>query len=120
MYPCSLRMRAISTLSLLEGIRAFSCAAWIALRIRVKKSAMGSVMDIVRYLPAALRHPGDVTVMRELAQADSADAELAVDGPGAAAPAAAGVFTGLVLRGARLADALRGLRHALLLILSGK
>src|SRR3954454_18011041 len=97
-------MRAISTLSLDAGISTVSWAAWIPLRIRVKKSAMGSVIDIP--LPAALRHPRDVAVVGELAQADPADAELAIHTARAPALAAPGVLTGLVLVGARLTDAL--------------
>src|SRR5919107_5194238 len=103
-------MRAISTLSLLAGISTVSCDAWMALRTRVRKSATGSVIDIVR-LPAALRHAGDVAVVRELAQADPAQAELAEHGARAATAAAAGVLAGLVLGGARLADALGDLCH---------
>src|SRR4051812_31163426 len=102
-------MRAISTLSLLAGISTVSCDAWMALRTRVRKSATGSVIDM--RLPAALRHARDVAVMRELAQADPAQAELAEDGTRAAAAAAARVRAGLVLGGARLADALGKLGH---------
>src|SRR5919201_3338588 len=102
-------MRAISRLSLLDGISTSSCAAVMPLRTRVRKSAMGSVMDM--RLPAALRHPGDVAVVRELAQADAAHVELAVHRACAATAAAAGVLPGLVLGGGRLANALRGLRH---------
>src|SRR3954447_23966713 len=99
-------MRAISTLSFDAGMSTVSWAAWIPLRIRVKKSAMGSVMLMRAYLPAALRHPGDVAVVGELAQADPADAELAIDTARAPALAAPGVLTGLELVGARLTDAL--------------
>src|ERR671931_109618 len=102
-------MRAISRLSLLDGMSTSSCAALMPLRTRVRKSATGSVMDM--RLPAALRHPGDVAVVRELAQADAAHAELLVDRAGAAAAAAAGVLPGLELRGARLAHALGRLGH---------
>src|SRR4051794_24757469 len=102
-------MRAISRLSPDDGMSTVSCAAVMALRIRVRKSAMGSVIDM--RLPAALRHPRDEAVVGELAQADPADAELAVDGTGAATTAAPAVFTGLVLRGARLAHALGRLGH---------
>src|SRR3954463_12452803 len=109
-------MRAISILSLLAGISTVSCDAWMALRTRVRKSAMGSVMDMALerlLLPAALGHARDVAVVRELAQADPAEAELAEDGARAAAAAAARVLTGLVLGGARLADALGKLGHLL-------
>src|SRR6185503_1290632 len=107
-------MRAISILSLLAGMSTVSCDAWMALRTRVRKSATGSVMDM-RFerllLPAALRHARHVAVVRELAQADPAQAELAVDGTRAATAAAAGVLAGLVLGGACLAHALGELGH---------
>src|SRR3954451_560756 len=103
-------MRASSTLSLDAGMSTVSWAAWIPLRIRVRKSAMGSVMDMVcsrvAPLPAALRHPRDVAVVRELAQADPAQPELAVDRAGPAAATASTVLTGLVLGGSCLAHAL--------------
>src|SRR6186713_2639226 len=79
------------------------------LRTRVRKSDTGSVIDIGS--PGALGHARHVAVVRELAQADAADAELAVHRARAAAAPAAGVLAGLVLGGARLAHALRGLRH---------
>src|SRR3954464_15978955 len=109
MYPCSRRMRAISILSLLDGISTVSCDAWMALRTRVRKSATGSVIDM--RLPAALRHARDVAVVGELAQADTEQPELAEHGARAAAAAAARVLAGLVLAGARLADALGNLGH---------
>jgi hypothetical protein len=74
------------------------------LRRRVRKSATGSVIDIA--LPAALRHAGDVAVVGQLAQADSAHAELAIDRAGTPATTAPGVAPGLVLRCPLLADAL--------------
>src|SRR3954469_2314945 len=89
---------------------AVSCAAWMALRIRVRKSAIGSV---IRRLPAALGHPGDEPAVGQLSQADPADAELAIDGARAAAAAAPTVLAGLVLGGAGLRDPLGSLRHAL-------
>src|SRR3954447_13634488 len=102
-------MRAISRLSLLDGISTSWCAAVMPLRTRVRKSDTGSVIDIGS--PGALGHARHVAVVRELAQADAADAELAVHRARAAAAPAAGVLAGLVLGGARLAHALRGLRH---------
>src|SRR4051794_35312283 len=102
-------MRAISTLSFEAGVSTVSWAAWMPLRIRVRKSAMGSVIDMA--LPARLRHARDVAVVGQLAQADPADAELAVDGAGPAALAAPGVLAGLVLAAARLAHALGRLGH---------
>src|SRR6266545_7103352 len=102
-------MRAISRLSLLDGISTSSLAAMMPLQIRVRKSAMGSVIDM--RLPTALRHAGDVALVRELAQADSAQAELAVHGTRAAAAAAARMGPGLVLRRAVRADDLGCLSH---------
>ena len=69
---------------------------------------VGSVIDIGGDLglPAALRHAGHVAVVRQLAQADPAQAELAVDRTRAAALAAPGVVADLVLAAARLAHAL--------------
>src|ERR1700728_923461 len=97
MYPCSLRMRASSRLSFEDGIVTSWCCALAALRKRVRKSATGSVIDMRS--PARLGHAGDVPVVSKLAQADPADAELAVNRPGAAATTAAGVAPGLELGG---------------------
>src|SRR5687767_385977 len=81
-------MRAISAFSREFGITTSSWAAWMPLRIRVRKSAIGSVIDMRS--PARLRHAGDEALVRELAQADAAQPELAVDRTRApAAPAAA-------------------------------
>src|SRR5437588_8096212 len=95
-------MRAISRLIPEAGILTSCCWALAALRTRVRKSAMGSVIDIRS--PARLGHPGDVAVVRELAQADPAHAELAVDGTGATAAPTARVAASLVLGCPLLAD----------------
>src|ERR1700676_5294511 len=87
MYPCSLRIRATSRLSLEEGMVKSWCWALRALRRRVRKSDMGSVIDMLDRSPARLGHPGHVPVVGQLAQADPAHAEFAVDR--ARAPAAA-------------------------------
>src|SRR5919199_1278495 len=94
-------IRARSRLRRLAGTSTVSCAAMIPLRMRVRKSATGSVIDIAS--PARLRHAGDVAVVRELAQAHATESELAVDRPRPAAAAAARVGPRLVLRCARLA-----------------
>src|SRR5687767_7414019 len=100
-------MRASSTLSFEDGMSTVWWAAWIPLRIRVRKSAMGSVIDMLPTpLPARLRHAGDHSVVRQLAQADPAHAELAEHGAGPAAAAAPGVGPGLVLGGALLSHPL--------------
>src|SRR3954463_10473306 len=85
-------MRAISAFRPDAGITTSSCAAWMPLRIRVRKSAMGSVIDMA--LPARLRHAGDEALVGELAQAHAAEPELAVDRPRAAAAAAAALRAG--------------------------
>src|SRR3954452_18212935 len=92
-------MRAISRLSLLDGISTSSLAAMMPLRMRVRKSATGSVIDMRS--PARLRHAGDVALMGELAQTDAAEPELAVHRARPAAAAAARVGPRLVLRRAR-------------------
>src|ERR1700761_7413903 len=75
--------------------------AELALRRRVKKSAIGSVMVIgsVPYLsPAALLHAGQFARVRHLAQADPAQPELAEHRARTAAPVAAGVAAHRELR----------------------
>src|SRR5262249_31077188 len=110
MYPSSLRRRAISTFILELGMVACSCSALLALRMRVSMSAIGSV-STCSLLPARLRHAGDRTLVGELPQADSAEAELAEDRARPAAPVAARVLTHLVLLGSPLLDDERRLRH---------
>src|SRR5918992_4351474 len=90
-------MRAISSFCREVGISVCSWSALLALRMRVSMSAMGSV-SILGLLPAALRHARDLAVVRELAQADPAEAELAVDGARAPAPPAARVRADLEAR----------------------
>src|SRR5215208_704171 len=104
-------MRASSFLSVDDGISTVSWAAMIPLRMRVRKSAMGSVMLMPGRLPARLGHAGDVALVRELAQADAAEPELLVHRTRSAALAAARVSAGLVLRRPRGADDLGGLGH---------
>src|SRR4051812_26275466 len=98
----------MSTISLL------ACAP---LRSRVRKSATGSVIDTAS--PARLRHAGDVAVVGQLAQADPAEAELAIHGAGPAALAAARIGPRLVLRRARHARDLGCLGHGSFVSLSG-
>src|SRR5204863_183955 len=64
--------------------------------------------------PRALGHSGDEALVGQLAQADPADAELAVDSPRPAAAPAAGVAAGLDLGPAPLAHDLGRLGHWLL------
>ena len=64
--------------------------------------------------PRALRHPGNGTLVSQLAQADPAKLELLVDGPRATASVAPRVRLRLVFRRPLLLDAEGGLGHALL------
>src|SRR5579875_2655354 len=111
MYPSSLSRRAISTFIFDEGIVARSCSALLALRMRVSMSAIGSVS--IRS-PARLRHARDRTLMRELAQADAAQAEFLEHGTRASAPVAPGVVAHLELLRAPLLHDERCLRHLLI------
>src|SRR3954462_5044772 len=91
MNPSSLSTWARATLSLVAGMSTAGRSIRLALRIRVSMSAIGSVI-MVRGppLPAGLLDARDQPVAGQVAEADAADAELAVDGPGPAAePAAA-------------------------------
>src|SRR3954447_7023771 len=98
-------MRATSRLRFEAGISTSSRAAWIPLRMRVRKSAMGSVVCGIG-LPGGLGHARDQAVVGHLAQADPAQAELAVHGTRAATALAARVLAGLELGRARLAHPL--------------
>src|SRR6056297_1360892 len=79
-------------------MRTSSCLAVFALRTRVSMSAMGSVIMMVVSSPARLRQTGDLAGVCELSQAHAAEAELAVDGTGPTAAAAACVTANLELR----------------------
>src|SRR5215213_8233052 len=101
----------MSALNFDEGITASSWSAVSAFRIRVRKSAIGSVC--IR-LPARLRESRDVALVGHLAQADAAEPELAQVRARAPAPLAAVVVACVELRRARLAHPLRRLCHLLL------
>src|SRR3954471_1565820 len=97
-------MRATSILNFDAGMSTVSWSADRPLRMRVRRSAIGSVIDIG--LPARLRHAGDVALVRHLPQADPAQAELAEVRAGTSAALAAVVLPGLVLLRALLAPPL--------------
>src|SRR5919202_3612070 len=106
-------MRAHSAFSLEDGISTVSCAAWMPLRIRVRKSAMGSVFELTAYgSPRGLRHARDVPVVGQLPEADATEPELAVHRTGSTAAPATTVGAGLVLRRAHLTHPLRRLGHS--------
>src|SRR5215208_58871 len=99
------------------GMTTRSCSALLALRIRVSMSATGSV-SIFRTprLPAALGHAWDRALVRELAQADPAQAELLEHGTRPPAAVAARVVAHLEpLRLPLLVDE-RFLRHLVLTV----
>src|SRR5918992_5007935 len=110
-------MRAHSVFSLEDGISTVSCAAWIPLRMRVRKSAIGSVLELTAgslcgVSPRRLGHARDEALVGELSEADTAKSELPVDRARPPASPAARVLAGLVLRRARLAHPLRRLGHS--------
>src|SRR5690348_11270564 len=107
----------MSTFILELGMAACSCSALLALRMRVSMSAIGSV-STVSLLPARLRHAGNRALVRELAQADAAEPELAEHRARPAAPVAAGVAAGLDRLGSPWLDDERRLRHYSLLLSS--
>src|ERR1700729_2839304 len=68
-------------------------ADW-ALRIRVRRSAIGSVMLIVRASPARLRQARDLTAIRRFRQLGARQAEFAVHAARTARDGAAVALTG--------------------------
>src|SRR5580692_4239921 len=105
-------MRAISTFNLEDGRSTRGCFARAALRMRVSKSAMGSVV-ILSSLPAGLHHAGNFSLEREAAETDTAHLELAERAPRAAADPAAVALADLVLQLALGLRDLTGSSHPL-------
>src|SRR5580693_2005208 len=88
-------MRAISALSFDAGTSTRWCLAAAALRMRVKKSAMGSVCifspvmrRLPRRLPAGFHDAGNFSLERHTAETDAAHLELADISAGATTNAA--------------------------------
>src|SRR5438067_11253949 len=108
-------MRASSRFRREAGMRTSWRWACRPLRTRVRKSATGSVMlmeiSVCSLSPARLGHAGYEAFVRELAQADAAEAELAVHGASPAATAAAGIDPRLVFGSPPLTDALGSFGH---------
>src|SRR5262245_48561892 len=91
-------MRATASFNFDEGITTSSWNAVFALRSRVSMSAIGSVIvTVTPPSPRRLRHAGDLPCVRHVAQADPAQAEVAVHGPRAPTAAAARVGAHLEL-----------------------
>src|SRR3954467_3280690 len=63
--------------TLLDGTNTLTFSVACALRMRVSMSAMGSLMLIVRLLPARLDHAGDLAAHRDLADLVAREAEFA-------------------------------------------
>src|SRR6266850_801675 len=98
-------MRAISAFSRDAGISTRVCLAVTALRIRVSISAIGSVISLNSKLihqltrsPTALGDSRDVTLERQLPEAQAAQRELSHVGARTAAQAAAVAQPDLELR----------------------
>src|SRR5579872_983244 len=109
MKPSSLRTFAISFFNRDEGTSTRSCLAIFALRMRVSMSATGSVITAICLLlplPRCLGDARNLAAMRELAEADPAQAELAQV---ASRPAAA--LAAVVLAHRELLFALRFFDH---------
>src|SRR6266545_6887566 len=117
MKPSSLRISVIRTLSLEDGMSTFSCSARLALWMRVRRSAIGSLIDmVVRPLPTGLGHARHLALEGELPEAEPAELELPEKAARPAAQLAAAVDARLELR--RLLQPLRlhderSLRHTL-------
>src|SRR5215210_3713954 len=97
-------MRAPSALKVEAGITTSSWSAISPLRMRVRRSAMGS--PVTDMSPARLGQARDVALVGVLAQADAAEPELAQVRARSAAALAAVVVACLVLGSASLADPL--------------
>src|SRR5262245_39784845 len=89
MKPSSLRTWATLTLMRVAGMSTAGRSIRLALRMRVSMSATGSVIMGLPSSPDRLGNAGDHAATRQVAEADPADAELAVDRPRPAAQLAA-------------------------------
>src|SRR5262245_21207011 len=108
MKPSSLSTCAMVTFTLVDGISTAGDSIRFALRMRVNMSAIESVIIIAdtpafnatfaraaqtlngkRWLPACLFYARDQPLVGHVAEANAADAELAINGTGTAAQTAA-------------------------------
>src|SRR5512139_146612 len=99
MNPSSLRILAISSFSLDDGMSTFSSFALLALRMRVSISAIGSVIigSNPSHLPTGLDDARDLAPERPVTETDAAHVELPEVAAGPAAQRAAVVRTDLEL-----------------------
>src|SRR5438045_6808424 len=112
-FSCA-RILTISSFSLDPGVSTCAWPARDALRIRVSRSAIGSVIALIRSpLPTTLRDPGDEAPERHLPETDPAQAELPEVPARAPADVAAVVPPHLELRGPAGLDYQAYLSHAL-------
>src|SRR5882672_3836560 len=87
--PSSLRMVTMATFIFEAGTSTVLCLATCALRMRVRRSAIGSVMLIFRLLPAGLGDARKRAFEREIPEADATQLKLAEKSPRPPAPLAA-------------------------------
>src|ERR1700728_399963 len=110
-------MRANSIFSFEDGISTRECFAVEPFRMRVNKSAMGSVV-ILPSLPTCLYHAGNFSLERVAAETDAAQFELAQKTARASADAAAVALADLEFQLPLHFRELTGTRHASLVSLS--
>src|SRR5262245_66182482 len=116
MKPSSFRISASRTLSFEEGMSTFSCSATLPLRMRASMSATGSVTIAIGRspsgrLPGGLHHARNLTLQRQVPEADPAQLELAEIPARAPAQPATRVGAHLELRRPALLVDQRRLRH---------
>src|SRR5262245_23916957 len=110
MNPSSLRSSTMRIFSLEDGMSTFSCSARLALRMRVSRSAMGSLFMIAS--PARLDHARHLALEGQLPEAQTAELELPQVAARASTQLTAAIGATGELRGAlRLHDE-RGLGHS--------
>src|SRR3954469_3720377 len=97
MKPSSFRTWATLRFKFVAGMSTAGRSIRLAFRIRVSMSARGSVI-MVAASPTRLFDAGDQPVARHIAEADPADAELAVHRPRPAAQLAAALDADLLAR----------------------
>src|SRR5277367_2338525 len=78
MYPSSFRTLRMASFSFEAPTPTVGLPADCALRMRVRRSAIGSVMLIVRASPARLRQARNLAAIRGLAQLGARQPELAI------------------------------------------
>src|SRR5215831_16856652 len=126
MNPSSLRSSVIFTLSFDAGMSTFSCSARLALRILVRRSAIGSLviggslrtrlvfshtLHPLPFLPTRLDHAWDFALERQFSEAEPASLELPEIAARAATQSAASIGPRLELGRALLLHNQRSFRH---------